>query len=85
MKTARLTNLEEGTEPDRWQHSWDWEVVMEGLQGRAYDNPWSDSYAMMTGAGCLQGTTSPPPTWGPATPCMETMEVHMSKVELEDL
>ena len=64
---ARLTNLEEGAEPDRWRHSWDWEAVMEGLQELAYDNPQSDSDAMMTAADCLQGTMSSPPTRGPAT------------------
>ena len=58
---------------------------MEGLQGPAYDDLWSDSDAMMTGAGCPWGTMSLPSTWGPATPCMEAMEVHMSEAELEGL
>ena len=58
---------------------------MEGSQGLAYDDPWSDCDATMTGAGCLWGSASLPSTWGPGTPCMETMEVHMSEVELEGL
>ena len=49
---ARQTDLEEGVEPNRWQHSRDWEAVMEGSQGLAYDDPWSDSDAMVMGADC---------------------------------
>ena len=69
---------------------------MEGLQGLAYDDPQSDSDAMMMGVDCPQGTTSSPPTWGPVTlhmlgsPMdqllpMEAMEVHVNEVELEDI
>ena len=67
---ARQTDLEEGVEPDRQWHSRDWESVMEGLQGLAYDDPQSDSNAMMMGVECPQGTASSPPTQGPATLCM---------------
>ena len=86
---ARQTDHEEGVEPDRWQHSWDWESVMEGSQGLAYD-PRSDSDATMTGVECPWGTASSPPTRGPATLCMpgspmETLEVHVNEAELEDL
>ena len=93
---ARQTNLEEGVEPDRQQHLWDWEAVIEGLQGLAYDDPQSHSNAMMMGADCPWGTMSSPPTWSPATLCMqgspmdqlppmEAMEVHVNELELEDL
>ena len=82
---ARLTNLEEGMEPDRQWHSWDWEAVIEGSQGLAYDDPWSDSDAMMTGAGCPWGTTSLPSMQGPVTLRMEAVEVHMSEAELGGL
>ena len=93
---ARQTDLVEGVEPDRWRHSRDWESVMEGLQGLAYDDPRSDSNAMKTGADCPRGTTSMPPTQGPVTPRMpgspmdqlppmEAVEVHVNEAELEDL
>ena len=64
---ARQTDLEEGVEPDRWRCSWDSESVMEGLQGLAYDDLWSDSDATMMGVDCPWGTTSSPSTWGPVT------------------
>ena len=82
---ARLTNLKEGMEPDGQRHLQDRVVVMEGSWGLAYDDPWSDSDAIMTGDGCLQGAMSPPSTWGPGTPCLEAVEVHMSEAELEGL
>ena len=93
---ARPTNLKEGVEPDRWQHSQDWESVMEGSQGLAYDDPWLDSDATMMGLDCPQGTASSLPTWGPVTPHMlgspmdqlppmEAVEVHVNEAELEDL
>ena len=93
---ARQTDLKEGVEPDRQRRSQDWEAVMEGSQGLAYDDPWSDSGAMMMGVDCPWGTTSSPPTWSPATlhmpgspmdqlPPMEAMEVHVDESELEDL
>ena len=82
---ASLTSLEEGMAPDRWWHSQDWEAVMEGLQGLAYDGPQSDSDATMTGAGCPQGAMSPPSTQGSGTPHMEAVEVYMGEAELEGL
>ena len=93
---ARQADLKEGVEPDRRRCSRDWESVMEGSQGLAYDDPWSDSDAMMMGAECLWGTVSSPPTQGPATPrmpgspmdqlpLMEAVEVHVNEAELEDL
>ena len=93
---ARQTNLEEGVEPNRWRRSLDWKAVMEGLQGLAYDNPWSDLDATVMGADCPRGPVSSPHTWSPVTlrmpgslmdqlPPMEAMEVHVNESELEDL
>ena len=59
---ARQTDLEEEAEPNRWQHSWDWEAVMEGLEGLAYDDPWSDSDATVMGVDCPQGLVLLPRT-----------------------
>ena len=42
---ARQTDLEEEAEPNRQRHSWDWEAVMEGSEGLAYGDSWSDSDA----------------------------------------
>ena len=39
---ARQTDLEEGVKPNGWRCLRDWEAVMEGLQGLAYDDPQSD-------------------------------------------
>ena len=72
---------------------------MEGSQGLAYDDPWSDSDAMVMGVDCPWGPASSPYTWTPATPCMLgspmdrllpmeaaiTVEVHVTESELEDL
>ena len=93
---ARQTDLKEGVEPDRWRHSWDWEAVMEGSQGLAYDDLWSDSNATVKGADCPWGPVSPPHTRSPVTlhmlgspmdrlPPMEAMEVYVNESELEDL
>ena len=87
---TRQTDLRKGVEPDRWQHSWDLESVMEGSQGLAYDDPWSDSDAMMMGVDYPWGTMSLPPTQGPVTlhmlgSPMEALEVHVNEVEFEDL
>ena len=93
---ARQTDLEEEVEPNRW---WDLEAVMEGLEGLAYDDPWSDSDVMMMGADCLRGPALSPQTPSHATPHMLrspmdqlppleaaiTVEVHMNKSELDDL
>ena len=82
---ARLTDLKEGMEPDRRWCSQDWEAVMEGSQGPAYDDLRSDSDATMTGAGCPWGATSSPSTQGLGTLCMKAVEVHVSEAELEGL
>ena len=54
---ARQTGLEEEAEPNRQRCPWDWEAVMEGLEGLAYDDPRLDSNAT------VMGVDSP---WGPA-------------------
>ena len=61
---------------------------MEGSQGLAYDDPQSDSDAMVMGVDCPRGPASSPHTWSPVTLCMlgspmdqlppmEAVEVHM--------
>ena len=40
---ARQTDPEEEAEPDRRRHPWDWEAVIEGSEGLAYNDPRSDS------------------------------------------
>ena len=52
---ARQTDLMEEVEPNRQRHSWDWAAVMEGSEGLSYDDPWSDSDAMVMGTDCPQG------------------------------
>ena len=54
---ARQTDLEEEVEPNRWWHLWDWEAVIEGLGGLAYDDLWSDSDATVMGVAGGQGST----------------------------
>ena len=44
---AGQTDSEEEAEPDRWQHPWDWEAVIEGSEGLAYNDPRSDSMDSM--------------------------------------
>ena len=58
----------------------------------AYDDLWSDSDAMVTGADCLQGPALSPHTLSHAFPHvpgspMEAaiVEVHVNELELEDL
>ena len=90
---ARQTDLEEEAEPNRQQCSWDWEAVMGELEKLAYDDPWSDSDAMVTGVDCLWGPALSPHTPSHATPCVPgspmevaiTMEVHVKEFELDDL
>ena len=57
---AGWTDLEEEVEPDRWQHPWDWEAVIDGSEGLAYDDPWSDSMGFMA---MMMGADD---SWGPA-------------------
>ena len=79
---ARWTDPEEEVEPDRWGHLQDWEAVMEGSEGLAYDDPQSDSMdstAMVMGVDNSQGPAlslhdeainHPPHTPRSATPHM---------------
>ena len=46
---VRQMDKEEEWEPNRWWHSQDWEAVM-GEERLAYDDPQSDSDAMVMGA-----------------------------------
>ena len=96
---ARETDLEEVAEPNRWQHLQDWEAVMEGSEGLAYDYPQSDSDATVMGADCPWGPALSPHTLSHVTPHtlgspmdqllpMEvaiTTEVHVNESELDDL
>ena len=92
MGPDRLTSRKE------W-HSRDWEAVIEGSEGLAYDDPWSDSDTKVMGADCPLGPVSSPLTQSPATPHMPgspmdrllpmeaaiAVEVHMTESELDDL
>ena len=49
-KGAGQTDPEEEVEPDRWQHLQDWEAVIEGSEGLAYNDPWSDGGRRLAGA-----------------------------------
>ena len=96
---ARQTDLEEEVEPNRQRHLRDWEAVIEGSEGLAYDDPWSDSDATVTGADCLWGPALSPHTLSHATPRMPgslmdrlppmeaaiTVELHMNESKLDDL
>ena len=69
-------------EPDRWQHPRDWEAVIGGSEGLAYNDPWLDSMdstAMVMGADnlwgpalslCDEAFNCPPHTPRSVTPCM---------------
>ena len=52
---ARQADPEEEIESNRWQHPWEWEAVMEGSEGLAYDDLQSDSNATVMGADGLWG------------------------------
>ena len=96
---VRETDQEEEAEPNRRWRSQDWEAVMEGSEGLAYDDPRSDSDATVTGADCPWGPVLLPHTPSHATqhtpgspmdrmPPMEAaiaMEVHVNESKLDDL
>ena len=96
---TRQTDLEEEVEPNRWQCSQDWEAVMEGSEGLAYDDPWSDSDATVMGADCPQGPVLLSHTQSCVTPHMLgspmdrlppleaaiAMEVHVNESKLDNL
>ena len=52
---VRQTDPEEEAEPNRQQCPRDWEAIMEGAEGLAYDDPPSDSNAMVMAVDSLQG------------------------------
>ena len=65
------TNPGDAVERDQWWHPQNWKAMMEEAEGLAYDDPRSDSDAMVIGADGLQGpelslhdkaTDSPPNT-----------------------
>ena len=66
---TRQTDPEEEAEPNRRWHPRDWEAIMEGAEGLAYDDLRSDTDATVTGADGPQGpvlslhdkATNPPP------------------------
>ena len=69
--TGGQTDLEDAVEGNQWRHPRNREAIMEEAEGLAYDDPRSDSDAMVTGAGGSQGpalslhdeaTNSPPHT-----------------------
>ena len=51
---ARQTDLEEEADPNGQWCLWDWEAVMEGSEGLAYDDPWFDSNTTVMGVDCSQ-------------------------------
>ena len=67
---ARKTDLEEQGEPNRQWHWWDWEAVMGEMEKLAYDDPRSDSDAMVMGVDCQGG-----PALLPHTPSHVTLHV----------
>ena len=67
---ARQTDLKEEVDPNRWQHSWDLEAVMEGSEELAYDDPQSHSDATVMGADCPWGPALSPHTPSHVTPHM---------------
>ena len=67
---ARQTDPEEEAEPNRRQCPWDWEAVMEGSEGLAYDDPQLDSDAIVMGADCPWVPALSPHTLRHAAPHM---------------
>ena len=56
---------------------------MEGLEGLAYDNPWSDSNAMVMGADCPWGPALSPHTPRCAAPHMPGLPMdHLPPLEV---
>ena len=88
---ARQTDLEEEGEPNRWQHSRDWEVVMGESEKLAYYDLQSDSDATVAGADCLWAPALSPHTPShvtphvPGSPMEVTVEVHVRESDLDGL
>ena len=85
------TDLEDAAERNRWWWSWNWEAIMEEAEGLAYNDPWSDSNATVTGVDgsqgpglslCDEATSSPPNTLRSSAPCTPgSPMVHMPLLE----
>ena len=85
------TNHGDAAERDQQQHPQNWESIMEMVEGLAYDDPLSDSDAMVMGADRLQGsglslcdevTDSPPNTLRNLAPHMPGLPMeHMPLLE----
>ena len=80
---ARQMDLEEEWEPDRWQHSWDWEAVMGETERLAYDDPQSESDATVMGVDGHSPRCLTPHV--PGSPMEAAVEVHVRESKLEDL
>ena len=76
-------DLEEEWEPNKWQCLWEWEVVMGEVERLAYDDPRSDSDAMVMGVDCHSLRCLTPHMLG--SPMEAAVEVHVRESELEDL
>ena len=80
---ARQTDPEEEAKPNRWQHPHDWEAVMEGSEGLAYDDPQLDSDVTVMGADGPRGPALSPHTPRRAAPHMLRLPMdHMPPLEV---
>ena len=80
---ARQMDQEEEWEPNRRQRSWDWEAVMGEEERLAYDDPWSNSDAMVMGVDGHSPRCLTPHMLG--SPMEAAVEVHVRESKLEDL
>ena len=76
----RQVDQEYEHEPNRWQHSQDWEAVMGEEERLAYDDPWSGSDATADGRSPRHLTPHEP-----GSPMEVAVEVHMRESQVEDL
>ena len=87
---ARQMDLKEEGEPNRWWCSQDWEAVMGEMERLAYDDPQSDSNAMVVGADCPRTPALSSPNRSHATPHVPgspmevAVEVHVRESDLDD-
>ena len=89
------TDPEDAVERNRRQCPWNWEAIMEEAEGLAYDDPRSDSDAMVMGTDGLQGpelslhdeaTDSPPHTPRSLALHMPGLPIdHMPPLEVQSL
>ena len=84
---GRQTGPGDAAERDQWWHPWNWEAAMEEAKGLAYDDPWSDSDAMVTGADGSQGPElslcNKPIDSPPNTP--RSLALHMLGLPMEHM